>query len=219
MAVKRILLILIALVSVFSVSAANEASGSFTLSLLKSGTSDYGFCTASSITDQAESITDISAIEFPLGTNETKVSTSFGVYWDLFTDTNGANITITLSFSAVLDNSMNCMLYNNDSNDPMYLNYSADALVYSGYGPGTATSINPSLTFDDVMINSNNLTDRTITLISPSVYPEAAMDKFNNLSGGAVVNLTLNAPVDSTGERNFVGSEYTGYAILEVRPQ
>ncbi len=184
----------------------------FSLNLLKTGTTKYDFCTKESITGTG-GIVDITEIEFPLGTNKKEVKTDFGFYWDLFSGESDVYITISAEFSALLDGSMNCMLYNNDLTNPMYLNYSVAASIYEGYGPGgKIEGSDVSLTVSNEMINSNQFTDRSITLLD-----NHHLDAFSNYKGGAAVDLTLTAPTNENGEHSFSGGGvYTGYVIVKV---
>ena len=192
------------LIALLPLSAAVDMGGTFTMRLQKTGTTEYGFCTYDSAGTSHESL---SAIDFipPDDREFESVSTSFGIYWNIYSAENPVNSRLVLAFSASDDNLSPYMLLAEDSSGESFLSYDANAEIYSG-----STVENKEITVLPSERDSAMSTSRELELLNVS------LPAYEGTDGYARITLTLNAPVDSQTMESepFHEGIFTGYALL-----
>lgn len=206
------LIILFICLSIYVPAEIINATSEFYLELTKIGQSTFGFCSSNSaLTQNPAELVD--GIKFPLWNSSSTIqpesppSTTFGIYWDLYTETD-ASISMNVSFSASESNAYEYMLRNADLSASV-LNFSVSGDIYENR-VGSGVSIEDSIEVPIDMITSNSFTDRTIDIFQKDVKA------FDRLYGSAILNLVLNFPYDGDAPTNFQGGEYNGYAILTL---
>lgn len=217
---KILLIIIVALIgcSLYSAETIIPETGGVDLKLLKSGTNIYRFCDAAAIENYVigDTVDAIADFTFdPISDNTSSTSKKLGVFWSLFTNESSETVDISLKFLASQDNAnLNCMMWNENVNDPAYLNYDVSATVESFSDEGAVLPQPAEITIAPLSIASNliPLEDRTMTLVS-----NASMGAYDWLSGGAVVTLNMNPPRDASNNiTGYIGASYEGTIILDI---
>ena len=216
---KILLIIIVALIgcSLYSAETIIPETGGVDLKLLKSGTNVYRFCDAKAIDEYVTGDTVDAIADFvfdPISDNTSSTSAELGVFWSLFTNETPETVNISLKFMASQDNAnLNCMMWNENINDPAYLNYNVSATVKS-FSDEEAVPQPAEITIAPLSIASNliPITDRTMTLVS-----NASLGAYDWLSGGAVVTLSMNPPRDASNNiTGYIGASYEGAIILDI---
>ncbi len=203
--ITLIALFIFSAVFLFSAGDVN-IGGNFNVVLQKTGTDSYGFCTYETASSNTHD--SLSSIDFELiaSRDQTRTTTKFGVYWDLYTENQAENIELILAFSATNDNLSPYMLIADDGNVHSYLNYDVAVDEYEGDSEKPS-----SLTVVPAERDSSMSTSREIRLLDlENLAP------YSGTNGYAAITLTLNSPVDSETLANepFHEGKYTGYVLL-----
>lgn len=210
---KRHLKMTIVLILLSSSLFADIINGkqSFNIEITKIGESDFGFCTAGSVTNGSiEELTK--GIVFENWDSSEQVTettippkTSFGLFWDLYFETAGA-VSLDLTFSASNTGSYEHML---ESKEGAVLNFSAAGTVYENRDVSKGKTIT-GISVPATQVNQGNFPDRSMNIL------KAEVEAYDHMEGSALIELTLNFPTDGGSPINFTGGEYNGYAIFSV---